>query len=171
MIAEQALVVGEQAALAHGRGRLQRRHLPRPLGDAEHVLAAGDGPAGDEHDAASCVHELGDVGGEPGEEAAAEPQVVVGHRGGPDLTTMVFTGAILPKRAARPRGRSRELELGLADDHRVAWHGAGASQGVAEAGAPDTRCGRRRRPVVEVGLREETLHLDAVHDGSRPRPT
>jgi len=68
VVAEQPFVVGEQPALAHrGRG-LQGRHQARPLGDAQHVLAAGDGAAGHENDAAPAVHELRHVAGQAGEE-------------------------------------------------------------------------------------------------------
>lgn len=79
MVAEQALVVGEEPALADGRRGLQLGHEPGPFVDAQDVLAAGDGAARDEHHAAPPVHQLRDVGDDAGEQAPAEAQAVVGH--------------------------------------------------------------------------------------------
>ena len=105
VVAEEALVVGEEAALTDGGGRLQGRHLSRPLHDAQDVLTTGDGAARDEHHTSPAVHELGDVGGEPGQEAAAEAQVIVGDRAGADLDDDGLHGRDCSKARCPPEGR------------------------------------------------------------------
>ena len=85
MVGEQTFVVGEEASLANRGGGLQSRDLPRPLAHAENTLPASYRAAGDQHDAASVMHEAGHVGDEAGEEPAAKVKLIVGHGARADL--------------------------------------------------------------------------------------
>ena len=109
------------------------------------ALAAGDGATRDDHDALPVAHERGDLGDTGGESAAAQPTASIGHGARTELDDDRLHAAHCSKRA------HRELELGLTDDHVVAWLCAGAAQRASLtpafsitswSSAPPRRCSR-----------------------------
>ena len=84
-LAKQALPGAEEAALAHGGGRLQGLDASRALPHAQSALAAGDSAAADQHDSVSRSDELADLSHPDTQQAESQAPTGVGNRARAEL--------------------------------------------------------------------------------------